>query len=232
MEKLSTIGCSIRTICFDYYGTLVQTRQGEPFTLIERWIKESGFINEIGMSFAKERARLLYHVPDFYTGKQLLKKCYAEVCHKYQMEPKERLFLEYVKSVFSDTVLFEGTKEVLENLSKRYAIGLVTNADDDILYQSIHKHGLEFNFVVTSEAVRCNKPGKAIFQKAIECANVSAGELLMVGDSLTEDMLPAKEMGMGCVWMNRENRVQEVSEDLMQISDIRELLKDESGSDN
>lgn len=232
MERLSTIGCNIRTICFDYYGTLVQTRQGEPFTLIERWIKESGSINKIGMSFAKERVRLLYHVPVFYTGKQLLEKCYAEVCRKYQIEPKMQLFLEYVKSVFSDTVLFEGTKEVLENLRKRYAIGLVTNADNDILYQSIQKHGLQFDFVITSEAVRCNKPGKAIFQKAIACAKVSASELLMVGDSLTEDMLPAREMGMNCVWMNREHRVQGVSENLRQIFDIKELLENESGSDN
>lgn len=92
MERLSTIGCNIRTICFDYYGTLVQTRQEDPFTLIERWIKESGPIDEIGLSFAK-----------------------AEVCRKYQIEPKEQIFLEYVKNVFSDTVLFEGKKEVLEN---------------------------------------------------------------------------------------------------------------------
>jgi len=108
----------------------------------------------------------------------------------------------------------------------------VTNADNDILYQSIQKHGLQFDFVITSEAVRCNKPGKAIFQKAIACAKVSASELLMVGDSLTEDMLPAREMGMNCVWMNREHRVQGVSENLRQIFDIKELLENESGSDN
>lgn len=224
MERLLTIGCSIRTICFDYYGTLVQTRQGEPFALIESWIKESGFPSEIGMSFAKERARLLYHAPDFYTGKQLLQKCYAALCHKYRIKPKEQLFLEYVRYVFTDTVLFEGTKEVLESLRKRYAIGLVTNADDDILYESIHKHDLQFDFVVSSEAVRCNKPGMTIFRKAMECANAWADELLMVGDSLTEDMLPAKELGMLCVWINRRNSMQG-AEDLVQISDIRELLK-------
>lgn len=232
MEKRSTIGCGIRAICFDYYGTLVRTRRGDPFILIEKWIKDSGHINEIGMSFAKECARFLYHVPEFYTGKQLLENCYVEVCRKYQIEPKEPLFLEYVRRVFTDTVLFEGTKEVLENLRKAYVIGLVTNADDDILYQSIHKHGLRFDFVVTSEAVRCNKPGKAIFKKAIECANVSAVEMLMVGDSFTEDILPAKEMGMFCVWLNRKNRMQEVSENLVQISEIRELLENESGSGN
>lgn len=231
MEKQSTIGCSIRAICFDYYGTLVRTRDGEPFTLIDRWLRESigerkdsAFLDQIVMAFAKERARFLYRVRDFYTGKQLLKNCYSIVCRKYQIEPQVSLFLEYVKHVFTDTVLFEGTKSVLESLRKRYVIGLVTNADDDILYESLHRHGLVFDFIVTSESVRCNKPGKEIFQKAFSYAKIPADEILMVGDSWTEDILPAKELGMLCAFINRKNIIQDVPADILQISDIRELL--------
>ena len=231
MEKQLTTGSSIRAICFDYYGTLVHTRNGEPFVLIDRWLKESigkkgdlDFIERVSMSFAKERARFLYHMPGFYTGKQLLNNCYSIICHKYQIETQKELFMEYVKHVFTDTVLYESTEYVLEKLRKKYLIGLVTNADNDILYESLHKHVLTFDFIVTSEMERCNKPGKEIFQKALKCAKLPAHEILMVGDSWTEDILPSRELGMHSAYINRKHIMQDVDNDILQITNIWELL--------
>lgn len=230
MERISTSGCSIQAICFDYYGTLVQAGNGKPFVQIDQWLRESvneradsSFCDRIVMSFAKERARLLYHSDVFLTGKKLLEECYLAVCNKYQLEPQTRRFIDYVRHVFSDTILYEDTKYVLDSLRKKYTVGLVTNADDDILNASLSKHDLTFDFIITSESAGCNKPEKEIFRLAVERLNVPVEKILMVGDSLQEDMIPAKEFGMACVWMNKTSTKQELYHDLAEVSDIREL---------
>lgn len=232
MEKRSTIGCSLQAICFDYYGTLVQAGREKPFALIDHWLQESvigqkdpSFADGFVMAFAKERARLLYHSRRFFSGKQLLENCYLAVCYKYQIEPQKQRFIEYVKHVFSDTILYEDTKNVLDILKKKYIVGLVTNADNDILEASLRRHDLTFDFIITSEAAGCNKPEKKIFQKAFEILDIPTPQIAMVGDSLTEDIIPAKELEMFGIWMNKTDAVQVLYPDLLQISDIRELLQ-------
>lgn len=232
MDKKSTTGCGIRAICFDYYGTLVQAGNGKPFAQINHWLRQSvigqidsGIIDGFVAAFTKERVRLLYHSHKFFTGKQLLENSYFAACHRYQIEPQKQRFIEYVKHVFSDTVLYENTKDVLDILKKKYVVGLVTNADNDILEVSLHRHDLTFDFVITSESAGCNKPEKKIFQKAFEKLDIPASQISMVGDSLAEDIIPARELGMFCIWMNKAVAVQELYLDLIQITDIRELLK-------
>lgn len=232
MDKKSTTGCEFQAICFDYYGTLVQAGNGKPFAQIDQWIrqsvigqKDSGLIDGFVAAFAKERAKLLYHSNKFLTGKRLLENCYIAVCHKYQIEPQKQRFIDYVKHVFADTILYENSKNVLDILKKKYIVGLVTNADNDILEVSLHRHNLAFDFIITSESVGCNKPNKEIFRKAFEQLDIPAHKIVMVGDSLAEDIIPARELEMFCIWMNKATAVQELYRDLIQITDIRELLK-------
>ena len=56
--------------------------------------------------------------------------------------------------------------------------------------------------MVTSEDARCNKPGKAIFEQILK--TVSGDKVLMVGDSLREDVIGASSLGMHTIWLNRK----------------------------
>lgn len=231
MEKISINGYNLQAICFDYYGTLVQAGNGKPFMQIDNWIRKSiiGKIDsrlseQMIMSFAKERARLLYHSTEFLTGKRLLENSYSIVCHKYQIVPENELFINYVEDIFSNTVLFENTKYVMDLLRNNYVVGLVTNADNDILMKSLNKHDLSFDFIISSESAGYNKPDKEIFHKVFKKLGMRPEQILMVGDSWTEDIIPAKELNMSCIWMNKTNGTQKLYHDTIQISDIIELL--------
>ncbi|NJE09896.1 TIGR02253 family HAD-type hydrolase [Thermococcus sp. MAR1] len=61
-----------------------------------------------------------------------------------------------------------------------------------------------FDVVVTRDDVNAIKPEPKIFLYALEELAVEPGEAMMVGDSLSQDVYGAKNIGMTAVWINRD----------------------------
>ena len=80
----------------------------------------------------------------------------------------------------------------------------VTNDDLCYIEQSFDEKGVRVAGIVAAELVRACKPHRAIFDKALEMAGVAAHEAVMIGDSVTSDMLPAKELGITPVLLDRK----------------------------
>lgn len=57
------------------------------------------------------------------------------------------------------------------------------------------------NVVAASAELGVAKPDKEIFNKAFEMAGCTAGECVMIGDRLDNDIIPAKELGMKTIWI-------------------------------
>ena len=86
----------------------------------------------------------------------------------------------------------------------------VSNADTEPLMAAIEKHGLKFDAVITSEAVRCYKPDPAIFQRALDTLGISPHRAMHIGDSLHSDIGGASQLGLTTVWIRRENRIHDI----------------------
>ena len=56
-----------------------------------------------------------------------------------------------------------------------------------------------FQHILISEEVGCQKPKLEIFQLALKRADCKANEAVMVGDSLSYDIRPARKIGMQTV---------------------------------
>ena len=102
--------------------------------------------------------------------------------------------------VYPDTV---PTLEWLKN--EGYKLGVITSGPE---YQRLKLElaGLSgyFDVIVTREDVKAIKPEPKIFLHALETLGVRPGEALMVGDSLSQDVYGAKNVGMTAVWINRD----------------------------
>jgi HAD superfamily hydrolase (TIGR01662 family) len=103
--------------------------------------------------------------------------------------------------------LEDDTIDCLTTLQKQnYKLGLLSNAGDhrDVL-QLVERFNLSqyFEFVLTSAGCGYRKPHPKIFQLALEMMNARSGEVVMVGDTLTADILGANEAGMFSIWINR-----------------------------
>ena len=96
----------------------------------------------------------------------------------------------------------EQTREVLEHLSARYPLVLVSNFYGNIR-AVLHSYGIEhyFGAVIESAVVGIRKPDARIFGLGVEALGFSPEEVLVVGDSYDKDIVPAHSLGCRTVWL-------------------------------
>lgn len=95
------------------------------------------------------------------------------------------------------------SKPVLEKLHAQYPMVLVTN-----FYGNMHTVLAEFGLnhlfkeVVESAVVGVRKPDPEIFRQGVKALGFEPSEILMIGDSLEKDILPAASIGCHIVWLH------------------------------
>jgi putative hydrolase of the HAD superfamily len=102
--------------------------------------------------------------------------------------------------------LFDDVVPTLESLRGRgLKIGLLSNTARD-LELFVEHHGLVVDAVLTSRAHGKTKPHEGIFLRMLELLDVAAGEAVMVGDTIEDDIEGARAVGMTAVLVDREGR--------------------------
>jgi putative hydrolase of the HAD superfamily len=101
----------------------------------------------------------------------------------------------------------EDTHPTLEKLKKMgLQIALISNAADaDNVHRQIKSADLEpyLDLFLISAEVGIRKPGKEIFQKALDHFQVEPAKVVMVGDLLEADIQGARNAGIASVWLTR-----------------------------
>ena len=102
-------------------------------------------------------------------------------------------------------VMFPDVKPNLKNFREIYQLALVTNGAPDLQRDKIQSTNLAqyFNAILISGEVGIGKPDSRIFMLALEALAASPTETVMVGDSLTRDILGAQRAGIKGIWLNR-----------------------------
>ena len=99
--------------------------------------------------------------------------------------------------------LFEGVKESLKNLSRKYTLGVLTNGNADVYKFDIGKY---FKFSISSLEAKDSKPNRAHFDMAITKVNdISFENILHIGDHQINDILCAYNLGIDTIWFNNNN---------------------------
>jgi len=104
-------------------------------------------------------------------------------------------------------LLEDDTVTILGELKNRgYRMGLISNAADDRdVQQLIGRMALHpyFNFILTSAACGRRKPHPLMFQLALNHFSIQPNQTAMVGDTLTEDISGAENLGIYSIWITR-----------------------------
>ena len=98
---------------------------------------------------------------------------------------------EYKDNLCNEAILMSGAKQVCETLSERYELFIISNGTDYIQRSRIEKSGLKeyFKDAVTSDEAGAPKPSTDFFDYFFRKEGVSPEKSLIVGDSLTSDIL-------------------------------------------
>jgi putative hydrolase of the HAD superfamily len=95
--------------------------------------------------------------------------------------------------------------EILDYLKgKGYPMHLITNGFEKTQFAKVRNSGIEpyFTHIITSEAAGIMKPHTAIFEYAVKVAGTTAGQSIMIGDTLDADIEGGNNAGMDTVYFN------------------------------
>ena len=116
--------------------------------------------------------------------------------------------------------LFDGAESALSALEKQYRLCALSNGNADI-----NRLGLThlFDFAFSAEQVGMPKPAPDLFSAALNHSQLSAGQMIYVGDDPKLDVDAAKKLGIYTIWMDRGTKPQGESEADQTITRIDEL---------
>ena len=96
--------------------------------------------------------------------------------------------------------LYEDVLPALETLKNQYRLFTASNGNADLTQIGLAHY---FERSVAAREVGALKPDPLIFQKAIEGTDLSAQEVIYVGDDPLLDVVGSRSAGMHPVWMDR-----------------------------
>jgi HAD superfamily (subfamily IA) hydrolase, TIGR02254 len=135
---------------------------------------------------------------------------------------------EYLQISPRKPALMPHAKEVLNYLYEKYPLIIITNGFVDIQATKLSSSGIKhyFKSVVTSEEAKHKKPSKEIFEYALREHELSASEVVMVGDNLITDIQGAKNASIDTVFYNphQEKHDHEVNYEIKSLKELLELL--------
>ena len=99
----------------------------------------------------------------------------------------------------NEVTFFDDTLDILEDLSERYSLGVISNGNADVNHIGV---GHLFDFSLSSEQAGMSKPNKEIFDQALVLAGTKAHETVYVGDNPKNDILGAHGAGLHAIWFN------------------------------
>lgn len=156
-----------------------------------------------------------------------LEQHYRDLIQAYGAEISvEGLIETYIKSVSSSKVFMEkNTLEVYKTLNENYKLVLATNGIDRIQRERVQAF-LPYTYeTFISENMDTIKPSEEFFRYIISELECEPEECLMVGDSITNDIMGALDVGMHVCYYNIRNK--KIPEEVLvnyEIKSIEEIL--------
>ena len=140
----------------------------------------------------------------------------------------EAMAAGFIEGISSKTYLFPYAKEILEYLSKKYPLYIITNGFEEVQFSKLKNSGMDryFTSVITSEEAGSKKPDAEIFQYALRKTGALADESIMIGDDLEIDIAGAREMGIDQLFVNHDKKehAEPVTMEVFSLEEIMGLL--------
>ena len=103
---------------------------------------------------------------------------------------------------------YDDALPMLQQVSRSYALAVLTNGPHDVQRAKLRASGLGrfFPTTIASGEIGFGKPDPRFFLTALERLDIRVDEAIAIGDSLERDVVGARNAGLRCIWLNREQR--------------------------
>jgi 2-haloacid dehalogenase len=205
-----------RWATFDCYGTLID------------W--NGGIRRELARIFGEERAD-------------------AQLERYHDVEPAlqvggGRMYREVMREAMRELGAFEDQEDALsvalpswgpfpevptaleEARSRGWKLAILSNTDRDFIEASMERIGVEFELAIVASEIGSYKPGHRHWLRFFEETDASRDAHVHVAQSHLHDVVPATELGLRTIWINRYREEHEPppTRELPDLSDLPDTL--------
>jgi putative hydrolase of the HAD superfamily len=139
-----------------------------------------------------------------------------------------RLSADYLDRCPTKGHLMPHAMELLEFLSPKYKLCIVTNGFEEIQGRKLQSSKIDgyFEHVVTSHKAGCKKPDPRIFSFALRLNNAAADETIMIGDNLITDIGGARASSIDAAFFNplKISHQVEVDYEIHSLIELQKIL--------
>ncbi|MDE7408791.1 MAG: YjjG family noncanonical pyrimidine nucleotidase [Muribaculaceae bacterium] len=102
----------------------------------------------------------------------------------------------------------EGARELLDRLSGKHLIGVLTNGFTEVQYRKLRATGLDryIQRMVISDEIGIQKPDPRIFRYAEQETGATPETTIMIGDNPDNDIRGAINAGWHAIYLDRKNK--------------------------
>jgi len=135
----------------------------------------------------------------------------------YGLEAKksEALSKKALDNFFNDVVedmeSEKNLKNLIKELKKNYKLVIFTEEFEEYLPKKLNKifgnWKKYFLFTVTPDAVKTMKPSEKYFRYALRKLKLKPAEVIVIGDSLERDIIPAEKMGIKTFYIKQKGKI-------------------------
>jgi putative hydrolase of the HAD superfamily len=142
------------------------------------------------------------------------------------LEMAKKMASGYIRISPTKTKLYPNAIEVIEKLSKKYKLHILTNGFSEVQFVKVENSGLApyFDTIITSEMAGFQKPKPEIFHFTLKKTGAKKENTLMIGDDLEADILGAKNVGIDQIFVNFEKRPHS-EKPLHEVNSLLEILE-------
>jgi 2-haloacid dehalogenase len=193
-------------LTFDCYGTLIDWESGLCEAL-ETWVKGRGIAAdtaEVLATFGAFEAKHQTATPEALYP-EILAAALRDIGAQFGAEPTAAEQIAFGRSV-QDWPAFPDSAEALAYLKRYYKLVIVSNIDRESFRLSNAKLEVEFDHIVTAQDVGSYKPAPGHFMRMLaDLAEMGIGkeQILHTAQGLFHDHVPAKQLGLTTLWINR-----------------------------
>jgi 2-haloacid dehalogenase len=191
-------------VTFDCYGTLIDWEQGI-LNALQPVLASQGIDtgdDELLERYARQEAALEAGSYLSYSG--VLAGSLRGLCAELGFSAADDDAVGFAHAI-GHWPAFHDTAPALRRLRERFRLGVITNCDRDLFALSNRRLGVTFDWVVTAEDARAYKPSHTPFELAFATIEIPRDRILHVAQSLFHDHVPAKQLGLATVWVDRRH---------------------------
>lgn len=168
------------------------------------------------------------------TQEKLKTERFRRLIDKLDMTFDENDFANiYMTHLGNGSFLFDGAMELIEDLSSKYILSIVTNGLTYVQERRLKKSTIAKHFkdIVISESIGISKPHPDIFEHAINnLGTFNKDEVLMIGDNLNSDIRGGINYNIDTCWYN-PNKLENKTDlkptyEICDYTELRSLLLD------